>query len=75
MVKKVLKGSVVSASCDRTVLVEVKKSCIHPKYKKIIIKSVKYCAHDESNLLEVGSLVKIESCKPISKNKKWIVVD
>ena len=47
---------------------------MHPVYKKFITRSKKYHAHDEENRLKVGDLVKIEECRPISKNKRWRVV-
>ena len=75
MAKKVLKGLVVSCKNHQTIIVEVKKVFVHPKYKKIVTKSSRYSVHDQSNLIELGQILRIEESTPISKTKKWIVVN
>lgn len=75
MPKRVFEGVVVSDKCDKTVTVLVEKSVKHPIYKKYIKQSAKYAAHDESNSCKIGDKVKIIESKPISKSKKWVVMD
>jgi small subunit ribosomal protein S17 len=58
---------------DKTVVVEVERRVTHPLYKKIVRRSKKYVAHDESNALKVGDLVRIRECRPLSKRKCWEV--
>jgi small subunit ribosomal protein S17 len=65
---------VVSDAQDKTVVVRVERRVMHPVYKKFIRRSKKYAAHDETNSCKVGDVVRIEECRPISKNKSWTVV-
>jgi len=58
---------------EKTVVVEVKTTKRHPLYKKVIRTSKKYMAHDETNAIAVGALVRIVESRPISKTKKWAV--
>ena len=74
MPRRILKGTVVSDKCDKTVTVQVVNRVIHPIYKKYIKKRKKYAAHDEKNICIVGDEVKIAEHRPISKTKKWIVL-
>ena len=74
MPRRQLQGTVVSDANDKTVVVKVDRRVMHPVYKKFITRSKKYHAHDEENRSKVGDLVKIEECRPISKNKRWRVV-
>jgi len=69
-----MQGVVVSDKMDKTVVVNVERRVMHPIYKKIIRKSKKYAAHDETNSIKVGDEVKIRECKPISKRKTWEVI-
>lgn len=71
----ILKGVVLSAKADKTVSVNVKRIFQHPVYKKIVRKERKYLAHDEKNRCKPGDTVKIKLVRPISKLKKWLVVD
>jgi small subunit ribosomal protein S17 len=64
-------GLVVSAANDKTVVVKVERRFRHPKYRKFIKRSKRYAAHDEHNVCEVGDLVVIEECRPLSKRKRW----
>ncbi len=75
MPKRVLQGTVVSDKNDKTVVVRVERRFTHPVLTKTVRRSKKYHAHDESNQYKVGDVVSIEESKPISKNKRWIVVD
>ena len=74
MPRRVMQGIVVSDKMDKTVTVRVERRVIHSLYKKFIRRSKKYSAHDENNACEVGEVVSIRECKPISKNKRWEVL-
>jgi small subunit ribosomal protein S17 len=75
MPKRVLQGVVVSDKQDKTVVVRVERRFTHPVLTKTIRRSKKYQAHDADNKLKTGDQVVIEETKPISKNKRWIVID
>jgi small subunit ribosomal protein S17 len=75
MPKRILQGTVVSDKNDKTVVVRVERRFTHPLLKKTIRRSKKYHAHDEGNAHKVGDQVSIEETKPISKNKRWTVVE
>ena len=74
MPKRVLQGTVVSDVNDKTVVVRVDRAFTHPVMKKTVRRSKKYHAHDEANTAKVGDTVWIEECPPISKNKRWTLV-
>jgi small subunit ribosomal protein S17 len=74
MPRRVLEGKVVSDKCDKTVTVVVERRVRDPLYGKIIRRSAKYAAHDESNTWKVGDEVSIEECRPLSKSKRWRVI-
>ncbi|HTY68372.1 MAG TPA: 30S ribosomal protein S17 [Alphaproteobacteria bacterium] len=74
MPKRVLQGIVTSDVNEKTVTVEVERRFMHPVYKKFIVRSKKYLAHDESNKVKAGDRVKIRECRPLSKRKRWEVV-
>ncbi|MCH2550007.1 MAG: 30S ribosomal protein S17 [Alphaproteobacteria bacterium] len=75
MPRRVLTGEVVSDKMDKTVLVRIDRRVMHPLYKKIITRSKKYAAHDESDSLAVGDKVRIRECRPISRNKRFEVIE
>ena len=75
MTKKVLKGIIISAKNNKTVVVEVTRKFSHPFYGKVIKRSKKYHAHDEKNQFKEGQNVSIIECKPFSKKKTWQVVE
>ena len=75
MPKRVLTGLVVSDKGDKTVVVNAERKVKHPLYGKIIRRSKKYHAHDESNEFKQGETVRIEETAPISKLKTWKVID
>ncbi len=75
MTKKILKGKVTSSKNDKTIVVKVTRKFQHQFYGKVISRSKKYHAHDEKNKFKEGDLVKIRECKPISKNKRWEVLE
>jgi len=74
MPKRILQGVVVSDKGEKTVVVRVERQVMHPLYKKFIKKSKKYAAHDENNQFKIGDMVSIQECRPISKNKSWVVL-
>lgn len=74
MPKRILKGPVVSATGDKTVVVRIDRAFQHPLLKKIVRRSKKYHAHDEANTYKVGDTVQIRECPPKSKLKRWEVV-
>lgn len=73
--RKVIVGKVVSDKMDKTVVVSIQDSVRHPLYKKIIKRTVKYKAHDETNSCGIGDRVRIMETRPISKDKRWRVVE
>ena len=75
MTKKVLKGIVISSKNNKTVVVEVTRKFKHPFYEKVIKRSKKYHAHDEKNKFKEGEIIQISECKPISKKKRWKVIE
>ena len=74
MTKKILKGVVTSAKSNKTIVVEVTRKFKHLFYEKVIKRTKKYHAHDESNQFKEGENVSIIECKPISKKKTWQVI-
>ena len=74
-VRKVRVGRVVSDKMDKTVVVQVTHRKSHPLYKKVVQEQVRFKAHDESNDCKVGDLVRIMETRPLSKEKRWRVVE
>lgn len=72
--RKVRQGVVVSDRGDKTVVVRVDRRIQHPLYRKAMIRSKKYHAHDGGNAYRVGDVVQIQETRPISKLKRWRVV-
>jgi len=75
MPKRILQGTVVSDKNDKTVVVKVERRFTHPLFKKTVRRSKNYKAHDADNKCKIGDLVSIEESKPISKDKRWVVLD
>ena len=73
--KKQLIGEVISSPMEKTAVIRVERRFPHPMYKKFIRKSKKYYAHDPENICNAGDIVRILESKPISKHKRWIVLD
>jgi small subunit ribosomal protein S17 len=71
--KRTLAGRVVGDKMDKTVTVLVEHRVKHPIYGKVITRSKKYHAHDESNQFKEGDTVLIEECRPLAKTKAWRV--
>jgi small subunit ribosomal protein S17 len=59
---------------DKTITVVVERKIMHPMYKKFVTKSKKFAAHDSENKFQVGDVVNIQECVPISKNKRFEVI-
>ena len=75
MPKRVLEGVVVSDKNDKTIVVKVERRLTHPVLKKTVRLTKKYHAHDEKNSAKVGDVVQIEETKPLSKQKRWLLLD
>jgi small subunit ribosomal protein S17 len=73
--RKMLVGRVVSDKMDRTVTVSIERTFQHPMYKKIVKKTSKIWAHDEENECRAGDKVRVMSTRPLSKLKRWRVVE
>ncbi len=73
--RKVRVGKVVSDKMDKTVVVAVADRVAHPLYKKIVGRTYKLKAHDEENTCRVGDTVKVMETRPLSKDKRWRVVE
>jgi small subunit ribosomal protein S17 len=74
MPKRTLQGVVVSDKQDKTVIVQVERRYTHPVLKKTVRRSKKFYAHDEKNEFSVGDIVLIEERRPLSKLKRWEVI-
>jgi small subunit ribosomal protein S17 len=75
VIKRSLEGIVVSDKMEKTVVVSVERQFGHSKYKKQIKRSARYKAHDAGNTAAVGDRVVIQECRPLSKDKRWILKD
>ena len=73
--RRVLQGKVISNKMNKTVVVEVERRVLHPKYKKFLKRRAKYHAHDEENSCQLNDTVLIRESRPISKLKRWLVVE
>jgi small subunit ribosomal protein S17 len=75
MPKRVLEGVVVSDKNDKTIVVKVERRLTHPVLKKTVRLTKKYHAHDEKNTAKIGDVVRIEETKPLSKQKRWLLLE
>ncbi len=73
--RKVMEGTVVSTKMQKTVVVEVMRTARHPMYKKVLHKRKKYLAHDENEECQEGNIVRIEETRPLSRRKRWRVIE
>jgi len=73
--RKVRVGKVISDKMDKTVVVAIEDRVAHPLYKKIVGRTYKLKAHDEQNTCGVGDIVKVMETRPLSKDKRWRVVE
>ena len=73
--RKVKVGTVVSDKMDKTIVVAIEYSVKHPLYGKIVKKTYKLKAHDEENVCRIGDKVKVMETRPLSKYKRWRLVE
>lgn len=73
--RKTRVGQVVSDKMDKTIVVAIEDSVQHKLYKKIVKRTYKLKAHDENNECGIGDTVKVMECRPLSKDKRWRVVE
>ena len=73
--RRVKQGRVASNKMDKTIVVVTETRVPHPVYKKIVRKSVRFKAHDENNTAGIGDTVRIAECRPMSKDKRWRLVE
>ncbi|MBP3464022.1 MAG: 30S ribosomal protein S17 [Clostridia bacterium] len=73
--RKTLIGIVESNKMDKTIVVRVETSVKHPIYKKVVQRTYKLKAHDEENVCQVGDKVKVMETRPLSKDKRWRLVE
>ena len=73
--RKTRVGQVVSDKMDKTIVVAIEESVQHKLYKKIVKRTYKLKAHDENNECGVGDTVKVMECRPLSKDKRWRLVE
>lgn len=73
--KMIRSGVVVSNKADKTVVVKVERKFQHPLYHRTVKQSAKFMAHDEANLCAIGDVVRIVESRPLSKRKRWAVLE
>ncbi|HIV98446.1 MAG TPA: 30S ribosomal protein S17 [Candidatus Ornithospirochaeta avicola] len=73
--KKIMTGLVVSDKMDKTITVQVSNRTLHPLYKKYVVSTKKFKAHDERNEAHYGDTVRIMECRHLSKDKCWRLVE
>ena len=73
--RKVRVGRVVSDKMEKTIVVAVETKVAHPLYKKQVVKTTKFKAHDENNEAKIGDVVRIMETRPLSKDKRWRLVE
>jgi small subunit ribosomal protein S17 len=71
--RRALVGTVTSNKMEKTVVVTIERVTRHPLYGKVVRRNKKYKAHDEGNACQMGDVVRIRECRPISKDKKFFV--
>lgn len=72
--KRQFQGTVISDKMDKTIVVEIRRIKKHPKYLKRYFVSKKFKVHDEKNEAKIGDKVIFEECRPISKDKRWKLI-
>ena len=73
--RKTRVGRVVSNKMDKTIVVAIEDNVRHPLYKKIVKRTIKLKAHDENNECKIGDTVKVMETRPLSKDKRWRLVN
>ena len=73
--RKTLVGTVVSNKMEKTIVIRIERRKLHPLYKKYITRTKRIKAHDEGNLCQIGDLVKVIESRPLSKDKRWSLLE
>jgi small subunit ribosomal protein S17 len=73
--RREVRGKVVSNKMDKTVVVEVERAVMHSRYRKYVTRSRRFHAHDEDNACQVDDVVIIRESRPLSRLKRWVVVE
>ncbi len=73
--RKVRTGKVISDKMDKTIVVAIEEHVKHPLYKKVVKRTYKLKAHDEENTCNIGDTVKVMETRPLSKDKRWRLVE
>jgi len=73
--KMIRSGVVVSNKADKTVVVKVERKFQHPLYSRTVKATTKFMAHDETNACQIGDVVRIVESRPLSKRKRWMVLE
>ncbi len=73
--RRLLTGRVVSDKMDKTIIVQVERRVLHPRYRKYVNRRKNYKAHDEDNRFLVGDVVTIQESRPLSRTKRWVALD
>ena len=73
--RRVKQGRVASDKMDKTIVVVTETRVPHPVYKKVVRRSTRFKAHDETNDAKTGDLVRITECRPMSKDKRWRLLE
>ena len=72
---RILTGVVTSDKADKTITVKIERKVKHPLYGKVMKRATKVHAHDENNSAAIGDQVTVKECRPISKNKTWVLIE
>ena len=75
MPRKEIVGKVISNKMDKTVVVAVENYFLHPRFEKQMVKTKKFKAHDADNKCQIGDIVRLKECRPLSKEKRWLVIE
>ena len=73
--RKTRTGKVISNKMDKTIVVAIEEHVKHPLYKKVVKRTYKLKAHDENNTCNIGDIVKVMETRPLSKDKRWRLVE
>ena len=73
--RKVITGKVVSNKMDKSIVVSIERKVMHPKYGKFVKKTATFMAHDEKNECQVNDVVKLMETRPMSRHKRWRLVE
>ncbi len=75
MPRRVMTGTIVSDKMDKTVVVRIERRVMHPLYKKFVTRSKRHAAHDAENAFAIGDVVRIQECRPLSRRKRFEVIE